>query len=204
VKFSRDILWALGLLLVIATCGLVLRWHADNRSPTPMVAPSSTGKSVNAPISIYGVTLGMTRAQVEKMFGAPIDDAPSTGSGLWVRYRPLPSKASKEVQDFDDIRVRYDTTNVCIRVSGDRLEKNGKVILRGGDDQERVSKVFGTPSFVGVYEDIIAHRSRYALRYNDLNLTVEFEFRYKGYGPIGSFRLETDSIFQPTNPPLQP
>ena len=119
----------IGLVLLIA---IFARWQLQPKSETQPIASARPGK-----LSIYGVSLGMTKAEVEKLLGKPklekVDD-------IYEVFTKAKYKNSEKYA-FGEPDILYSSAGRVISVSGASLEWRGGR-LRANDDESVVVGFF--------------------------------------------------------------
>ena len=90
----------------------------------------------SAVMSISGVSLGMSRTEVERRLGKPVVD-PDVDA--------LPRRYAAHGRSVCVWYVRYDRDDICVKVEGSDLERGGMTRLRAPSSVDQMNARLGAP-----------------------------------------------------------
>lgn len=128
-----------------------------------------------ARLTVRGVRPGLSLEEARRALGA--------GPPQTVQYRGEPWLR------FDEVRLQASPAGAVERVSGDRLERDGREVARAGQPRDQILRALGPPWF----DSGGSRRGSLGYRFEPFHLTVRFR-----EGRASSFRLE------PARPPRRP
>ncbi len=111
----------IGLVLLIA---IFARWQLQPKSETQPIASARPGN-----VSIYGVSLGMTKAEVEKLLGTPKLEKADEVYHVFTEA----NYKSSELNTYGEPDILYSSENRVVSVEGASLEWNGGKLTKLND-----------------------------------------------------------------------
>lgn len=130
------------ILLTIAALGAALQY---TKAPPPPAPPSPPNPG--QPITLQGISLGMSRSQVEHLYGQPFNVVSASDQVFVYRRREggANDRGGDTAMQSGDIMVIYGWGSVTSIWGGRQLERAGKTVFEYGSSVESVLSGLGPP-----------------------------------------------------------